>query len=126
MTPEFLWKLSRVSGVGLTKDKTALVYTVSTPDAAENKSSRKTYMLNLSNNGLKEISSGDSLVANTRLSPDGKYTIASKEIKLEKIYGKDFYPDLQNQPYRFTPAWVIAIWTNRKTGLTVTCLFNPL
>jgi len=95
MTPELLWKLGRVTGVGLTKDRTGFVYTVSTPDAMENKSNRKTYLINLSNNAVKEIPSGDSLVKNTRLSPDGNYLLSSKEVKLKKVYGKDFYPDLQ-------------------------------
>src|SRR5437764_13030497 len=95
MTPELLWKLGRVTGVGLTKDKNGLVYTVSTPDAAENKSNHKTYLLTLSTNDVKEIPSGDSIVANTRLSPYGSSMLSSREVKLKKVYGKDYYPDLQ-------------------------------
>ena len=45
LTPELLWKLGRVAGLGLSKDGKYIVYSVSTPNAAENKSSRKSFIL---------------------------------------------------------------------------------
>jgi hypothetical protein len=40
MTPELLWKLGRVSGIGITKDGKSVVYAVSIPDMGANKSNR--------------------------------------------------------------------------------------
>ncbi len=47
LTPEQLWKLGRVSGLGLSKDGRFVVYAVSTPNAETNKSVRKTYRIPL-------------------------------------------------------------------------------
>ena len=35
MTPELLWQLGRVSGIGISKDEKSVVYNVSTPNASE-------------------------------------------------------------------------------------------
>ena len=45
MTPELLWKLGRVSGLGVSKDGKYILYSVGTPNASENKTSRKTYAI---------------------------------------------------------------------------------
>ena len=37
LTPEILWKLGRVSGKGISKDGKSVIYSVGTPDVAENK-----------------------------------------------------------------------------------------
>lgn len=93
MTPESLWQLGRVSAVGLTKDGKAVVYKVSTPDIASNKSNTKTYSIPIAGGDATEVSNAD-VVVNKRISPDGKYIISTQEVKLEKVYGKDFYPEL--------------------------------
>ncbi|MDQ6757950.1 MAG: hypothetical protein M3004_13565, partial [Bacteroidota bacterium] len=41
MTPELLWKLGRVSGLGISKDGKSVVYSVATPSVAENKTLRE-------------------------------------------------------------------------------------
>jgi len=41
MTPELLWKLGRLNAIGVSKDKKYIIYAVSTPNVAENKSSNK-------------------------------------------------------------------------------------
>ena len=43
MTPELLWKLGRVSVLGISKDKKSVVYKVSTPSVQDNKSNSKYY-----------------------------------------------------------------------------------
>jgi hypothetical protein len=45
MTPELLWKLVRVSGLGISKDGKYIVYSVSTPDMQVNKSKRKSFLI---------------------------------------------------------------------------------
>lgn len=93
MTPELLWKLGRVSGLGISSDGRYVVYSVSTPNAAENKSSRKTYAIPLTGGEPILIGKADSLLKNDKISSDGKYIISSEEIKLKNVTGKDYYPE---------------------------------
>ena len=62
MTPELLWKLGRVSGLGISKDGKSVLYSVSTPNAAENKSSRKTYAIALTGGEPMLVSNVDSML----------------------------------------------------------------
>jgi len=94
LTPELLWKLHRVNGIGISKDKQYIVYSVSTPDVEQNKNITKTYRIPVDGGTAEEIANGDSLVANTHISPDGKWKISDSDVKLMNVYGYDFYPDL--------------------------------
>jgi dipeptidyl aminopeptidase/acylaminoacyl peptidase len=95
MTPELLWKLGRVSGIGISKDGKYVLYSVSTPNAAENKSSRKKYALPVTGGNPIPVSNTDSMLINEKISADGKYLISSAEVKVKKLTGKENYPDLQ-------------------------------
>ncbi len=95
MTPELLWKLGRVSGLGISTDGKYVLYSVSTPNAAENKSSRKTYAIPISGGNPIPVSHADSMLANEKISPDGKYLISHAEVKIKKVTAKEFYPGLQ-------------------------------
>jgi dipeptidyl aminopeptidase/acylaminoacyl peptidase len=94
MTPELLWSLGRVSGLGISKDKQWVLYSVSTPDITENKSKRKTFAVPVTGGDAVVITNPDSLLNNDRISPDGKYIISTEDVKLKNVYGKDFYPSL--------------------------------
>jgi dipeptidyl aminopeptidase/acylaminoacyl peptidase len=95
LTPELLWKLGRVSAVGITRDNSGVVYAVSTPDIEQNKNVRKLFYISLNGSSARPIADSEQLVVNDRLSPDGKYSITSDDVKLKNVFGKDFYPDLQ-------------------------------
>ena len=77
MTPELLWKLGRVSAMGISKDKKWVVYSVSTPNVETNKSSRKTYRVPVTGGTAEIITHLDSLLANKNISADGKYLISN-------------------------------------------------
>lgn len=94
MTPELLWKLGRVAPTGITKDGNGVVYTVSMPDVEANKSNKKSYLLSFSNGNVREVSDTERLVRNSRISPDGRYQLSAKDVKVRKVFGKDFYADL--------------------------------
>lgn len=94
MTPELLWKLGRVSALGISKDGRYIVYSVSTPNAETNKSSRKFYTLPVTGGNPTEVSSTDNLLNDKNISPDGKYMLSNKEVKIKKISGSDYYPAL--------------------------------
>ncbi len=94
MTPELLWKLGRVSGSGISKDGKYVLYSVSTPNAEENKSTKKTYMIPVAGGEPIETTKSDSLLNNKNISPDGKYLLSNEEVKIKNISGSDYYPEL--------------------------------
>jgi len=55
MTPELLWKLDRVSGLGISKDGKWVVFSVSTPNLQENKSNSKFYLIPVNGGDTMEI-----------------------------------------------------------------------
>ncbi len=116
MTPELLWKLGRVSGIGLSKDKQYVIYSVSTPNVEENKSRRQVYALPVNGGSPIAISNVDSAIGNTKLSPDGKYSISSEEVKVVNVFGKDFYPDLQKSNVQIYSSLNFRHWDEWEDG----------
>ncbi len=94
LTPETMWKLGRVSGVGISDDQKKIVFSVSTPDMANNKSNKKTYSISVDGGAATEIASSETLIKNSKTSADGKYLLEAADVKMRNVYGKDFYPDL--------------------------------
>jgi dipeptidyl aminopeptidase/acylaminoacyl peptidase len=94
LSPELLWKLGRVSVLGISKDGKSVVYKVSTPVMEENKSNSKFYTIPLIGGNATEVKETKDLVADKNISPDGKYILSSQEVKTETILGKDYYPEL--------------------------------
>ncbi|MFZ1677253.1 MAG: hypothetical protein WAT91_08270, partial [Saprospiraceae bacterium] len=45
MTPELLWQLGRVTGLGITADGKSVIYSVNTPNVEANKGSSKMYKI---------------------------------------------------------------------------------
>ncbi|MFD2892047.1 S9 family peptidase [Flavobacterium chuncheonense] len=95
MTPELLWKLGRVSPIGISKDGKSVVYKVSTPSVEENKSNSKYYTLDLKSGNSIEIEKdkATTLVQDKNVTETG-LKLSNKEVKTEKVLGKDFYPEL--------------------------------
>jgi len=94
MSPELLWKLGRISPLGISKDEKNIIYKVSTPSVEENKSNSKYYLVPVIGGTVIEISDYKSLLYDKNVSPDGKYTVYNEEVKIDKVHGKDFYPNL--------------------------------
>ena len=94
LTPELLWKLGRVSPLGISKDGKSVVYKLSIPSVEENKSNSKYYTIPVSGGNATEVASTKELLNNKNVSPDGKYLVYDQEVKIDKVHGKDFYPEL--------------------------------
>ncbi|MFN3757360.1 MAG: S9 family peptidase, partial [Flavobacterium sp.] len=94
MTPELLWKLGRVSALGLTSDGNSVVFKVSTPNVEENKMESKYYTIPVKGGASTEVTDYTSLLKDKNLSPNGKYLLYHEEVKIDKVHGKDFYPSL--------------------------------
>ncbi len=94
MSPELLWKLGRLTSLGISKDEKNIIYKVSTPSVEENKSISKYYSVSVNGGTATEITDYKSLLSDKNSSPDGKFTIYNEEVKIDKVHGKDFYPNL--------------------------------
>lgn len=95
MTPELLWKLGRVTPLGISKDGKNVVCKVSTPSIEENKSNSKFYSLPINGGNSNEIKDTKEVLKDKNISPDGKYIVYNEEVKIDKILGKDLYPELE-------------------------------
>lgn len=95
MSPELMWQLGRVSPLGLSKDGKSVIYRVSTPNMDENKFSSKVYSVNINGGTSLEIPDYESLINNKNISPDGKFILSDKSIKIDNVHGFDRYPDLK-------------------------------
>lgn len=94
MTKELLWQLGRVSPVGITEKGDYLIYKVGTPNVENNSIDYKTYQVTLDGKRIKELEKTDGLFKDRNLSPDGKYKLSTEEVKVNKVLGKDRYPNL--------------------------------
>ena len=94
MTPETLWQLGRVTPLGISKDGKLLVYKVGTPSIEENKINSKYYTIPVQGGNATLVEDYKSLLTDKNVSPDGKFLLFSKEVKVEKLLGKDLYPEL--------------------------------
>ena len=95
MTPELLWKLGRLTPLGLSNDGKNIVYKVTYPSVAENKSESKLYSISVNGGAPTEVKDTKTILKDKNISPDGKYIVYNEEVKIDKIHGKDFYPDLE-------------------------------
>jgi dipeptidyl aminopeptidase/acylaminoacyl peptidase len=94
LSPETLWKLGRVSVLGISKDGKEIVYKVAIPSVEENKSNSKTYSISVNGGIPTEITDTKALLTDKNISQNGAYVVSSQEVKIEKVLGKDFYPEL--------------------------------
>jgi Tol biopolymer transport system component len=86
MSPETLWKLGRVSALGISKDSKNVVYKVTTP-IEENKSNSKFYVIPVNGGSPTEVQETGS-TKGQNISPDGKYLVYSEEVKINDVLGK--------------------------------------
>ena len=116
MTPELLWKLGRVSPLGVTKDKKNIIYKVSIPTVEENKSNSKIYSIPVNGGNAVEINEYESLLKDKNVSPDGKCIAYSEEVKIEKVLGKDYYPKLEKSEVQIYDALDYRHWDTWNEG----------
>jgi dipeptidyl aminopeptidase/acylaminoacyl peptidase len=94
MTPELLWKLGRVSPLGMSIDGNSVVIKVTYPDVKENKFNSKYYTVGILDGKTHEVKNHKELLRDNRISPDGKYEIYSKMVPVEKVLGAERHTDL--------------------------------
>jgi dipeptidyl aminopeptidase/acylaminoacyl peptidase len=94
MTPQLLWQLGRVTPLGITEDGGQVVYQVSVPDVQNNSSSTKFFRVPITGGPSEQVPEAKSLLKDRNTSPDGKFTLKVKDVKIQRVFGKDFYPEL--------------------------------
>ena len=95
LSPETLWKLNRVTALGISKDGKNIVYKVSTPVMEENKSNSKFFTIPITGGTPTEVKDTKDLLVDKNIAADGKYILSTQEVKTENVLGKDIYADLQ-------------------------------
>lgn len=95
MTKELLWQLGRVNPVGITEKGDFLIYKVGIPNVDKNTVEYKTYQVTVDGKRIKELENTDGLIKDRNLSPDGKFKLSVEEVKINKVLGKDRYPELK-------------------------------
>ncbi|MES2329884.1 MAG: prolyl oligopeptidase family serine peptidase [Bacteroidota bacterium] len=94
LTPEQLWKIGRVTGLGISKNQQYVIYSVSTPNADSNKSTRKTYLMATSGGGSVTIATADSFLADPKISSNGRFYAYVKSADIMNVTGAETYKDL--------------------------------
>ena len=94
MTPDLLWELGRINPLGITKDGHSIVFSVRKYDISKNEGETKQYLISVDGGEVKEIQDGLSLLADKHLSPNGKSKLITKSVKINKVFGTDYYPNL--------------------------------
>jgi len=94
MTPEQLIELDRVSALGLSPDGNQVIYRTSTFDLKANDRVSKMFSVSVKGGTPKAISGVENLIRDKNISPDGKWKLVAKDVKLQKVSGMDYYGDV--------------------------------
>ncbi len=96
LTSKALIEMNRVSAIGLSNDRKQVVYRVSKVDVATNTRNSEVFVIPIVGGEAKKIEDYSSLISDNNLSPDGNYRIVEGEVKIDKVFGTDYYPDLNS------------------------------
>lgn len=96
MTPELLWKLKRLSPVGISKDGKNIIYTTTEYKVVEGEKVSKKFSIPVNGGAATEIQDFSNLILDKSVSPDGTRKIEIKKVKIDKVLGSDYYPEMKN------------------------------
>ncbi|PIB35923.1 peptidase S9 [Reichenbachiella sp. 5M10] len=139
MTPERLWELGRVSPVGLSMDKSKVVFGVTTYDITADAKATQYYAIPLKGGVSQVIDDPVALVGNKNRSNDGKYDLSHRAVKVQNVKGVDYYPSLDKSNayvyddlmYRHWDTWADGSYNHlfmrdRDTGEEIDLMENKL
>lgn len=102
MTKETLWKLGRVSALGVSDDERYVYYKVSTPNVQELTYTSTYWMTSVDGEKFKQLDEYPKELKSKNVSPKGTHEIAVETVKVEKVLGKDYYPEMtKSEAYIF-------------------------
>ena len=94
MTPELLWQVKKVAPIGVTKDQKNLVYKVTSTNVKTQEDTSKTFMISLAGGKASEVDEYKTLLLDLSLSKDQRYKAETEKVKLQKVFGSDYYPEM--------------------------------
>ncbi|MFD2165114.1 S9 family peptidase [Thalassotalea euphylliae] len=94
MTPEKLWQVKRVSPMGLNKEKTHVIYRVTTPSVENNDFSSKVYQVPVKGGAATLLDGYQGVLINSKISPDGNKKLFHESVQVESILASDKHEDM--------------------------------
>lgn len=91
---ETLWQMKRVSPVGISKAKGGFVYKVSTPSVNSNSFTSEYKFYDIQTKETKTISNTSEYLTDATVCPNNTYILKEERVKLKKVHGYDYYPEL--------------------------------
>ncbi len=116
MTPELLIQLNKVSGRGITSDAANVVYRLSKYSIDSNTKTNTFYQIPIKGGTPHELKDYSSLLKDRSISPDGKYKILVKDVKLKNITGQDHYKDVNDSDVKIYDALNYRHWDTWEDG----------
>lgn len=95
MTPELLWKLKRLSPVGISDDGKNIIFSLTEYEAEADKKTKQHYTIPINGGEPVLIEDYAPIITDKAISPDKSKKIDIKKVKLDPLLGKDLYPNLQ-------------------------------
>lgn len=126
MTPEKLIQLKKVHAKGISNDANFVVYATSQYSLASNTSTQKLYKIPLEGGKAIEIKNTDGLLTNASISPNRKYKLFSKSVKIDKVTGQDFYDDVPKSDVKIYNALNYRHWDTWEDGAFNHVFYAPL
>lgn len=96
MTPELLWKLKRLSPAGISQDGKSILYSTTEYKVVEGEKITKKFRIPVNGGTPVEMESFEGLARDKSVSPDGTRKIEIQSVKLDKVLGKDYYPEMKD------------------------------
>lgn len=126
LTPEMLLQLGRINAFGITKDSKSVAYSVRTYNVENNKKTTNSYIIPIAGGSAILTENAADMIANNRISPDGKMSLTAYDVKLKKIFGKDIYPDLSHSDVMIYEDLNYRHWDNWEDGAYSHIFVNQL
>lgn len=94
MTPEKLIGLGRVSALGLMDNNKTLIYKITQVNIADESKTAKYYSVPVDGGEPREIKSDEVTFKDKSISPDGLFKIETGDVKIDNVFGSDYYPEM--------------------------------
>ncbi|ESP91415.1 MULTISPECIES: S9 family peptidase [Pseudoalteromonas] len=94
MTPEKLWQVKRVTALGLNKEKTHVIYSVTTPSVANNDFASKVYQVPVKGGKSQLLNAYQGLLVDSNISPDGSKKLFHEKVNVESVLATHRHKDL--------------------------------
>ncbi|MBL4653981.1 MAG: S9 family peptidase, partial [Flavobacteriales bacterium] len=126
LTPEMLAEINKISAIGITTDGQSVIYKVRQYSIEQNEGISQFYIIPITGGEAKKIVEVGDLVADKNISTNGKSELITKQVKIEKVFGTDYYPELKQSHmmiyddlnYRHWDSWEDGLYSHIiiKTG----------